>query len=470
MKLSQAVKLGHQSLIGHKRRSLSVIITMSVLFGVLFGVNFIVQGLENTILQAADNASGKNYFINVRTNPNLCSTETTTDANGQIIFGESSCPELDILADITPVAEQYHGQVINFDYNILPIADARSFIQYDLSQLPDNVIPVITDLTATLALHDLRIRGNTIPYPNTAAVIEQLVPQLLGQVLHNPENDYDYAIVGILPSNDFQDLAIKRRVDDLSGNPLDLILSILPGGSSHVSGITVIGNVDKIYNVILVDDGSEYVASKRELFTGLYQNYYQNYRSAIVKFNNLRDASDFAAHWPSEYSIVYSEGQEPDHLNYTAFQVFTGQIGLVETFNFIKWLLSFGEIIIIAIAIIVMIFTCLKVISAESTTIQLYRSLGASSADLCLIYGWYLVELCLLAAGFAVLFGTVLSLITTMLNASALSQMLTAAYACPVTWPIFIFGWNWQITQILAVIILAAPVCLALCLPKLLKR
>lgn len=473
MKLSQAVKLGHQSLTAHRRRSLSIIITMSVLFGLLFGVNFVIQGLENIIIGAANRVSNGEYYVEVNTNPNLCQSELFIPEDAPP-YSETTCPKSDLVGDLTSLVEQYHGQFISIDESPLATSDVSNLIQYDLSQLPGGVIPVITDLRNAFQLYGMNIKSNNLTYLQSATLIEQAVPDILGRVAHHPTGDFDYAVVGIIPSNNIEELYIKRRSYsyERSSNPLDLILAAVSGGSAgSVSGVTILGDSNAPwYNALPLDNGTELSASAQDIFAGLYQSHYDNYRSAIVKFTSLTDVRHFIEQWQTFTPFTFFSGSSTENLNpYLARQIFTGQINFEHSFAAIKWFISFLELIIIAIAFIIIIFTCLKVIAAEAATIRLYRSLGASAGNIWLIYGWYLLELCLMSIAAAMFIGAIIALIASALNAFSLSQMLTAAFSRPYVASTILLGWNCELTSLALVMLLAAPICLLLCLPKLLK-
>lgn len=53
LKLSDAIRISWSSVGGHKVRSLLVAGTIAILFGVVLGVNFVLQGLEDTVVAAS---------------------------------------------------------------------------------------------------------------------------------------------------------------------------------------------------------------------------------------------------------------------------------------------------------------------------------------------------------------------------------------------------------------------------------
>ena len=63
MKLGDAWRLGHANVKSHKGRSIATIITISVLFGLVMGVNFVLQGMQNSILPYAEQATDGKIYV-----------------------------------------------------------------------------------------------------------------------------------------------------------------------------------------------------------------------------------------------------------------------------------------------------------------------------------------------------------------------------------------------------------------------
>ena len=63
LRFSDALRLSWSNIAQHKKRSAIIVLTISVLFGVVMGFNFMLQGLRGTILDAALQANdGKVYL------------------------------------------------------------------------------------------------------------------------------------------------------------------------------------------------------------------------------------------------------------------------------------------------------------------------------------------------------------------------------------------------------------------------
>ena len=64
LKFSDALRLSWSNIAQHKKRSAIIILTISLLFGVVMGFNFMLQGLQGTILDAALQTNDGNLFRN----------------------------------------------------------------------------------------------------------------------------------------------------------------------------------------------------------------------------------------------------------------------------------------------------------------------------------------------------------------------------------------------------------------------
>ena len=63
LRLSDALRLSWSNVVRHKKRSVAIILTTSMLFGIIMAFNFMLQGLRGTILNAAlQTNDGKVYL------------------------------------------------------------------------------------------------------------------------------------------------------------------------------------------------------------------------------------------------------------------------------------------------------------------------------------------------------------------------------------------------------------------------
>ena len=65
LKFSDALRLSWSNIVQHKKRSAIIVLTISLLFGVIMAFSFILQGLRSTILDAAVQANDGRVYLEV---------------------------------------------------------------------------------------------------------------------------------------------------------------------------------------------------------------------------------------------------------------------------------------------------------------------------------------------------------------------------------------------------------------------
>lgn len=66
LKFSDALRLSWSNIAQHKKRSVVIILTISILFGVIMGFNFLTFGMEKTMLSASAGQTGGDIYIEAR--------------------------------------------------------------------------------------------------------------------------------------------------------------------------------------------------------------------------------------------------------------------------------------------------------------------------------------------------------------------------------------------------------------------
>ena len=449
MKFSQAVKLGHQNLAGHKRRNLAAIITAGILFGVLMAALLVVQGLENSITQAHDAAiATAPYYLKISTNLNRCDADVKFDENGQIISSITTCPDYDVEALKTELAK-YQGELENnppednlqFWQNVLKLS-------LQLDNIPKGASPVL--LGAGTALNFAHLTPpNHLSLSQQVAVIQQAAQPLVGQTFISADGELLY-LAGLLPTGELAEIGAvyQRGYWQNSGNPVNLLLKLLGAGTPELpSGVLYL--------------------SQAPVSADLNNTSHQlvNYHNYLAKFANFEAAYQFAS-----AKVCVDEFGACEFLpEYNVVPLVGNQIQTTYRFQLVNFVLNLVKYAIMLIALIVMLITCIKVIQAEAITIKLYRSLGASSSDLNIIYGAYLLEFCLFTVAFALMVGVIIAGIISLCSATGLGEMLSIAYARELTGTPVLLGWNFSLTEVIIVMLLVAPLGLLLC-QKLLRQ
>ncbi len=456
MHILEAFRLGYKTLIYYKRRSLSSIIIIGVIFGVLFGILFLLQGLENTILDLSHQVSGGQYYATISTNLNQCDIDFINTPAGLPEFTYENCPNWDIVQDHSQLISQYHGTIISTDHAPVSPAAVSSFIQTDLSQTPDGTIPVLISFNTALSWLGLRA-PNPLTNAQAAAIIRYLQAEVVGHAFQPNADSLQYFVAGLLPSGAVHglDYGKPRR---LTSNPLDLVLNLV--GRDQGANLLILNYDNSAIQAYLSADHTTSAPDS----------------TLLVQFSTYRDLEDFLGDFgcltlQQEFcTAISSQGGESHSPDYFVSQSFTSQIYTRGMFNFIHGFINLASSLVILIAMVVLILTCVKILSMESQTIHLYRALGASTFDICLIYFAYLLELCLAAVIFAIILGLVIAGLISLFNLAAFSQMFTFAFTRNIPPRTVLIGFNWEITKIIGIILLGAPISLLVAFRQITSR
>lgn len=395
MKISQAFKLGHRSIASHKRRNLTTIIIVGILFGLLSALIFTVQGTENAIFRAANETYGEEYYVGFETNvfnEKICRREPIPDQpNASNII----CPDDTAETSATIVTEN-HGEIISQSpgYNLIASPDA--------------------------------------------------FPQYLGTVV-SPKGMYaepvDWYLAGIFPSGEIIHMYSDDEANSPSLNPLDYVIEFLgmnPAGmsSSATLDIDTPANRDRI------------------AYLSEHFSWAENMTSIIAKFDSAASAEAFADRY------ICTDSGYSCNKPFITGTTFDNRIALRNASALTWGGLRVAEYIIIAIAAIITFFTFIKILGDQSSEIRLYRSLGASTSDICFIYAAYLIEICLYAITFMLILGLALSGLVSILNATNISDTLVVAYGRDFSWPKILIGFNIDLLKLMLFLFAVAALSL----------
>ena len=423
LKFSDALRLSWSNIAEHKKRSVAIVLTISILFGVIMGFNFMLEGLRETILGAALQANDGKAYLEVG----------YQELAG---FGPGRVEKVDSEAKLDEFIKEgvtrYHGKIIgeklNYQFNnifetITPAVAESISGEIDLSSVPEDKVAVL-------------MPAETSPY---AAVDRE-----------------DYYIVGTYP-------ATQQGSPTLPGlNPANLLLSMVYGSGINARPWIIDNDSEAVHNYFLklaqqkVYSGSPYASAEEYLETVVPQTRY------IVEFPNYENAVNY-------YYDIYAEKNIPKNVEigdrkYELLNMDTfGRVIYLESdFNNLQFMLTAIEILFIVIAILVATFTFAHLIDQDAATIALYRSLGASTGSIYLIYFLYLVELCLLAVLSCILIAFIIVGVMWLCNAGALAERLKEYYILKDLPKVNLFGFNGMFFWIIGAIMIIAPISLVL--------
>lgn len=431
LKLSDAFRLSWTNIVQHKKRSAIIILTISLLFGVIMGFNFITSGIEETTIAASAEQTGGDVYIEARYGSWAGDADFDFIRTPEEIAQIRLEPALDEKDDrkIRERAEEYGGEVVgyywyyqlDYPYRVIDKSVVEAFIDDSLwSKIPEGKVPTIMPegWESPQNMEDLEER--------------------LGDTLYR---------VGSIPST-------EAGKPTLAGfNPLNVILAQLPSATND--------------DFWLIDDGTgkidAYIKNQLEqyLAAGRSYNTAPVQKTAVVKFTDPYQATAFSSPDEEKFGIkVYRD------FKYNAQDLFGTTLMVVNSFNTQKVLLIAVEILLLIVATIVAVMTFAHLIDQDAATVALYRAMGASTSNIYLIYFLYLLELCLLAVVATIMIAFVFIGLMVLFSAGALAERLQTFYHLSSLPEVILFKFNGAFWAIVVIILLVAPLSLLLTLRR----
>lgn len=429
LKFSDALRLSWSNITKHKKRSVAIILTISILFGVIMAFNFMLQGLQGTILDAALQANDGKIYL-----------ETGYQNISSINEGSfTQLADLDAAQKIVrDTVADYHGKIVG------------EMTTYQLGNTRWVVNQAVADAVGEIELNLDELGPNQIPFLAPESESEYFQ----GYLWNNGKKDERLVRVGVYPST-------ETGSPTLPGfNPLNLLLGMVYG-----SGTTAMP--------LIIDDGSgkvvEYINSMAQtrVEDGGYENVTQVFEAwppetrYIAVFDNYDDA---VAYYYDAYGDNSPKYVQIDEKKYSILNmdIFGRVIYIRLDFDNLQFMLTAIEVLFIVIAILIATFTFAHLIDSDAATVALYRSLGASTGNIYLIYFLYLVELCLLAVLSCIVIAFIIVGVMWLGNAGVLAERLKDYYILKDLPKVNLFGFNGMFFWIIGSIMVIAPISLAL--------
>ena len=424
LKFSDALRLSWSNIAQHKKRSAIIILTISVLFGVVMGFIFMLQGLRGTILDAALQANDGKVYLE-------------TWYQSIVEFGSGEVEKADSVEDlevfIKEGIERCHGRIIGekLVYQFMDILEtitpevAESISgEIDLSNVPKDKVAVLMPVSET----------------SQYATVDK----------------GDYYVVGFYP-------ATEQGSPTLPGlNPANLLLGMVYGSGFDARPLIIDNGSEALHRYFIkiaqqkIDSGSQCTSAEEYLEAQVPQTHY------IVEFPSYTDAVSY-------YYDNHAGGNIPKNVEIGGkkyelvnMDTFGRVMYLGLDFDNLQFRLNMVEKLFVIIAVLIAAFTFAHLIDSDAATVALYRSLGASTGDIYLIYFLYLVELCLLAGLSCILIAFIIVGIMWLGNAGALAERLKGFYMLKELPKVNLFGFNGMFFSIVGSIMLVAPISLLL--------
>lgn len=427
LKFSDALRLSWSNIAQHKKRSAVIVLTISLLFGVIMGFNFIASGIEETTISTSARQTGGEVYIEARYG-------TPSDEGFDPTYNPEEKPKISLDTILNKEADEkirervakYNGEVVgyywyyqlDYPYRVIDKSVVEQFINADLwESLPEDKVPTI-------------MPEGWKPPQNMENLEERL-----GDTLYR---------VGSIPST-------ETGKPTLTGfNPLNVILAQLPSATND--------------DFWLVDDGSgkveQYIQGQLEKYLsedGGWYNAAPVQKTAVVKFNDPYKAAEFASPDEEKFGVKLHTD-----FKYHSQDLFGTTLGVVNSFNTQKVLLIAVEVLLLIVATIIAVMTFAHLINQDASTVALYRAMGATTGNIYLIYLLYLIELCLLAVITVIIIAFAFIMVLVLTSTRALSERLHEFYGMSYLPQVTLFKINGAFWFIVIVVLAVAPLSLLL--------
>ena len=433
LRLRDALRLAFVNLAGNRRRTSLIIMTVVVLFAPMLSLAFLAQGIRNSILDTSALQTGGAVYIQ-------------TGFLADIYYGAEE-------RVITPAPENadeilreriaaHHGEIVGtitaarrslgWDYDLISASAVEAFQGDTALSLVANATTPATDLNTSTA--------NTLasPLPAIANSNLHLSDPALSVLATYPGTETLFSLQGA-------SAALGFFTDAISGTPSQ---------------------------TFLIDDGSPAIQFYRDQALADWrtrcQQTYQStcdYRPSlpelyVVRFANPRDAAAYQTTAGFD-SLRYGYDTDADY-QYLITDLFNNTLsvaGATTSAQFIIYVVM-GAFLILALILIVT--TLSHAADEDAAIIALYRSLGASTRAVHLIYFLYLLLLCLLAALISFLVALLFASLTALIVAAPFAASLQTFYQLSTPPAISCLGLDGFALLLLTAILLIAPLALLL--------
>lgn len=462
MRISDYFRLSSANILGHKKRTFTVIIVISLLFSILTAACLLVSGFERSINTANAAATNGKILLLTTLDPSIYGTESELqehlDQNVQTIKSLISKYGGEIIPSAT-----YSSSAGTFYRLPASIFSSTLFSAPDnpLQSAPEGALPVLISAITARTWLQVSLPDNATPQQKLR-ILENVRSRSLGKTLTyssligaSPEEQAErgtkYFVAGLLPAS-FSASSFNLSNVDQANNPFNLILANLPTSSSFnflVASDEQLATLTKTPNPkLILSDRSSY--------------------DIFALFPDL----DSAYAYSRNKTVSCSEADRYFHDCHASYLAYTtpsigNPFSHIETFRSIWQVIDVFLAIFIVIASIVTLTTYSRLIVSDQKTISLYHALGASRLNLYAIYVVYLLCISLIAVIFSLLLALGFVGIINLINSTACSQIFTLAYGTPALGNLdfshlFIIGWSPGILLFVLCILAAAPVSVLL--------
>lgn len=431
--LRDALRLAFVNLAGNRRRTSLIVMTVVVLFAPMLSLAFLAQGIRNSTLDTSALQTGGAVYIQ-------------TGFLADIYYGAEE-------RVITPAPENadeilreriaaHHGEIVG------TITAARRSLGWNYDLISASAIEAFRGDTAP----SLATNATTPPTglnTSTANILPSPLPAIANSNLHL--NDPALSVLATYPGTE--------------------TLFSLQGVSAALGFFTdaISGTPSQTF---LIDDSSPAIQSYRDQALADWrtrcQQTYQStcdYRPSlpelyVVRFANPRDAAAYQTTAGFD-SLRYGYDTDADY-QYLITDLFNNTLSVAGATTSAQFIIYVVMGVFLILTLILIVTTLSHAADEDAATIALYRSLGASTRAVHLIYFLYLLLLCLLAALISFLVALLFASLIALIVAAPFAASLQTFYQLSTPPAISCLGLNGFALLLLTAILLIAPLALLL--------
>ncbi len=435
MHTKDILKLSFKNIKTHLGRNLILVAVGGIIFMLIFVVNLWLQGLENTYQKYANVATdGKVIIVATNTANSISATDVDT---------ETTATKAEIIADL----ERFGAKIVGerelygtYGSVMLDVNLVNGAIEVNPSLAPRGSAPTLVSPFLGQQLLGADCANTTSSVKNKIESYRKYRNDIIGKTLTDASGT-QYYIVGLTPSGFGISNLSFRGIDRKNDSPLNAVLEMIPVPSSTpliLAGQWELSSTDTTLLSDLEGADSPSVQSfDNQGVIAVFENSkaaYQYFKFGKGQFMGVEQKDRI-------YSVNTLAGMSPE----------TQYI-----FQAIKTITVIACIILAAVALVVIIFTSIRLVDQDRQNIALYYNLGATKRQVKAIYFYYFLWLAIGALILATFVAVAIVIIYSVLNRETLGVLFMVTFSLPEQPEIILCGLNFAICGF-AILLLISP-------------
>jgi len=422
MGFADYLRLGFAGIKAHKKRTLTVVIIVGLLLSVITAGVLTLQGTENAVLGRMLVPTGSKVLLMSSVDTRVCGEDCDIEAG---------------LAQIKSNIAQYGGKVLDAEF--IQTADGifyalpEGILSDSTGENNSSAMAVAVPLNFATQLARAEMPEIDSDVAEKLHAIDEVREKTLHQVIESKTGE-EYYVADILPGEVFaSDLSLGNVGQ--GGNPLDLIFGQLRTSTSQNFLPNHAGGGTKVEEIGLT------FAEFPDIATAF--NYYQDKANYCVKIDR-----------------IFNRCQGKDY-KYKVVSAISDPITTYENLQEIWTVVKIATAVLIVIAVIITLGTYTRLLNKDAKIIALYHAMGATDAQIRLVYIVHFLILSALAVLFSIVIGLALAVLLSLANMTAIGQAFSLGFGVGQE-TIWLIGWNNLILWLVGVMLVAAIITIIL--------